>query len=212
MQTLIQQFDKLQLKYGEPTLNSVYGGGQTNNPKICLVFMNPTARNIATAKTWQGPRYQWLGTKQIWKFLSACGLFSSELNLDIQSKKAVDWTPEFCEKVYDEVRKQGVYITNLAKCSQLDARHLDDSVFEQYKGLLLKEIELINPGKVIMFGNQVSSIVLDTNITVSTCRKQKFDLSINNKTYNAYCVYYPVGNGFFNLDKAIEDLSFIKSN
>ena len=85
-------------------------------------------------------------------------------------------------------------------------------MFEQYKGLLLKEIELINPDKVIMFGNQVSSIVLDTNITVSTCRKQKFDLNINNKTYNAYCVYYPVGNGFFNLDKAIEDLSFIINN
>ena len=32
---------------------------------------------------------------------------------------------------------------------------------------------------------------------------------INNKQYKCYPVYYPVGNGRFNLDKAIEDINWI---
>ena len=44
------KYDKLQLKYGAQELNSIYNGGCSTNPKICFVFMNPTARNIASKK------------------------------------------------------------------------------------------------------------------------------------------------------------------
>ena len=69
MKKLIEQYDKLQIKYGSANLNSVYGCGEDKNPKIALVFMNPTKRNIATDKSWTGIKAQWLGTKQIWDFL-----------------------------------------------------------------------------------------------------------------------------------------------
>ena len=32
---------------------------------------------------------------------------------------------------------------------------------------------------------------------------------INGKEYKVYPVYYPIGNGMMNIDKAIEDLKFI---
>ena len=32
---------------------------------------------------------------------------------------------------------------------------------------------------------------------------------LNNKEYKVYPVYYPVGNGRFNIDKAIEDINWI---
>ena len=54
MKSLEIQYDKLQNIYGSTELNSVYGCGCANNPKVALVFMNPTKRNIATAKSWQG--------------------------------------------------------------------------------------------------------------------------------------------------------------
>ena len=59
-------YDKLQLKYGDKNLDSIYNGGYTNNPDICFVFMNPTGRNIASSKEWHGLKSPWIGTKNIW--------------------------------------------------------------------------------------------------------------------------------------------------
>ena len=75
--------------------------------------------------------------------------------------------------------------------------------------MLYKEIELINPKVIVLFGNQVSSIVLDKKISVSKCRKQKFKKEINGREYDFYSVFYPVGNGRFNIDKSIEDINYI---
>lgn len=80
-------YDEMQEKYGNKYLKCVYGGGNINNPKLALCFMNPTGRNITTDQSWIGVRYPWLGTKQIWKFLKNCNLFSEDLNQEIQSKK-----------------------------------------------------------------------------------------------------------------------------
>ena len=66
--------------------------------------------------------------------------------------------------------------------------------------------------KIILFGNQVSSLVLNEKITVSTCRRKKFIKEIGSKKYPLYAVFYPVGNGRFNLDKAIDDIKWIIEN
>lgn len=55
----------------------------------------------------------------------------------------------------------------------------------------------------------MSSIVLNRNISVSQCRKQSFLKNITGREYKVYPVYYPIGNGMMNIDKAIEDLKFI---
>lgn len=206
---LIKEFDKLQEKFGSANCNVVYGGGKNKNPDLCLVFMNPTAKNIATNKEWKGIRCQWLGTKQVWNFLTNVGLFEKSINNQIQNMKPKDWSPEFCKKVYNEVARQGLYITNLAKCTQDDARPLPNKIFKEYRNLLLEELKIVNPKKIILFGNQVSSIVLNKKISVSEYRKASENLIIKNKNFKCYPVYYPVGNGFFNAPKAIEDLKYI---
>lgn len=206
MKNIINQYNKLQDIYGSKNLNSVYGFGEEHNPKVALIFMNPTKRNIATDKSWTGIRAQWLGTKQIWDFLNKCDLFCDKINNEIKSKKPKDWTPAFCEQVYNEVKKQGLWITNLAKCTQEDARPLPDETFLKYKELLKEELKLVNPKIIFFFGNQVSSIMLDQPISVSTTRKTKFSLKIENKIYECYSLYYPVGNGRFNQSKTIEDI------
>lgn len=212
MKKLIEKYDKLQEKYGSKDLNSVYGYGCFENAKVALVFMNPTKRNIATSKNWKGLRAQWLGTKQIWDFLCKCGFISEDLNNQIKQKKPADWTEEFCEKVYDEVSYNGVWITNLGKCTQDDARPLPDEVFLEYKDLLKEELKKVSPQKILFFGNQVSSIMLDRTIAVSQSRKEKFDLLIDRKHYDSYAVFYPVGNGRFNQSKAVEDIKHILGN
>ena len=135
-------------------------------------------------------------------------MIDDEIYTRIRSIKGKEWTPDFAKEVYENVARNKFYITNLAKCTQIDARSLPDSIYKKYLALFFKELEIINPKKVILFGNQVSSIVLQQKISVSSVRKKEFLL--NNK-FRCYAVYYPVGNGSFNMDKAIEDILYIKS-
>lgn len=204
---LCKEYDKLQKKYGDKSLNSIYFGGCKSNPDICLVFMNPTARNITADKSWDGPRSPWIGTKNVWQLFYQIEMISEKLYLEIKSKKGKEWTKDFAEKVYKEVEKNKFYITNLAKCTQLDARGLPDKIYKKYLDLFLMEMKEVRPKKIILFGNQVSSIVLDQKISVSQVRKRKFIKD----GLEYYSVYYPVGNGRFNMDKAIEDILYVKA-
>ena len=52
MEELYKVYDKLQKKYGDKNLDSIYNGGCTNNPDICFVFMNPTGKNPSSMKNW----------------------------------------------------------------------------------------------------------------------------------------------------------------
>ena len=209
---LNKYYDKLQLEYGEPTLSSIYNGGCEDNPDICFVFMNPTGKNVASTKEWKGRRSPWIGTKNIWKLFYNVGLIEEELFNKIQKMKAAEWTEEFADYVYSKVEENKYYITNLGKCTQVDARPLPDSVLKQYLELLYKEIDIINPKKIIVFGNQVSTIFLGQKICVKSVRKQEFKIKINNKEYPVYPVFYPIGNGMRNIDLAIEDIKYIMND
>ncbi len=203
------EYDKLQQEYGAKELSSIYNGGCTKNPDICFVFMNPTGRNVASAPNWKGRRSPWIGTKNIWKLFYRIGLLNERVYEEIQRKKPQAWDEKFADLVYDDVEQHKYFITNLGKCTQVDARVLPNLVYSQYLDLLCKEIEIINPKIIITFGNQVSSIVLNKNVSVSQCRKQSFSKKIAGKNYCIYPVYYPIGNGTMNIDKAIEDLNYI---
>lgn len=206
---LDKNYDKLQKKYGDKNLYSIYNGGCENNPTICFIFMNPTGRNIASYETWKSRRSPWIGTKNIWKLFYKLDLLSPEIYEEIQRKKSKEWNEKFAEEVYEDVTKHKYFITNLGKCNQIDSRPLPNTVYKQYLDLLYKEIEIINPKIIITFGNQVSSIFLNQNISVSKCRKTKYIKTINQKEYEIYPTYYPVGNGMRNIDLAVEDIKYI---
>lgn len=212
IEDLKAEYDILQRKYGAKELDSIYNGGCTKNPDICFVFMNPTGRNIASSKEWKGRKSPWIGTKNIWDLFYAVNLMDKKIYETIKSIKPLDWTEEFAEEVYKDVEKHKYFITNLGKCTQLDARPLPDSVYKKYLDLLKKEIEIINPKVIVLFGNQVSSIVLNEKISVSQCRKKLFKKKIGDTYYNFYSVFYPIGNGRFNIDKSIEDIKYIQNN
>lgn len=212
LEELKKYYDKLQLKYGAEELDSIYNGGCDKNPEICFVFMNPTKRNIAASKDWKGLKAPWIGTKNIWALFYRVGLLNEDIYNKIKNIKGSEWTEEFADEVYSNVRKHKYFITNLGKCTQIDARELPDSTYKEYLSLLEREIEIINPKVIILFGNQVSSIVLNEKISVSQCRKKLFQKDINGKKYNCYSVFYPIGNGRFNIDKSIEDILYIKES
>lgn len=210
--SLNKEYDRLQKIYGDPSLHSIYNGGYENSPNICFVFMNPTGRNVASLPDWKGPYHPWLGTKTIWDLFIKIKLLDEDIYQKIKSKKTNEWTPEFSTEVYENIKKHKIFITNLGKCTQIDARPLKDNYFNDYLPLLEKEIKIIKPKIIILFGNQVSSIFLDKKISVSQTRKQYFEKKLGSNTYKCFPVFYPVGNGRFNIDKSIEDINWIITN
>ena len=203
------EFDRLQKLHGADGLCSIYGAGCIDRPHACFIFMNPTGRNPSAKKEWNGLRAPWIGIKNTWRLFNQIGIISDKTAEFISSMPADIWLPELATKLYSELSGNGIYITNLGKCTQLDARHLDDKVFADYSKLLEKEINEIQPEKIIIFGNQVSSVFLGRPIAVSSVRRQSFSKIIMGREYKTYPVFYPVGNGFRNIAKAIEDLEFI---
>ena len=201
-------YDKLQKKYGDPDLDSIYGAGCIKNPSVCFIFMNPTGKNIASVKSWKGLKAQWLGTKNVWNMFCQLGLIDKKTAAKIKNMRPSDWTPEFAETLYQEIAANKVFITNLGKCTMKDASHISDRVFKEYLDLLNQEITEIKPGKIITFGNQVSSIFLGQNISVSQMRKKSVTKEISGKKYKVFPVYYPVGQGMRNLPIAVEDIKF----
>ena len=207
LEELAEKYQRMQQKYGDKNLDAITFGGDTNHPEICFVFMNPTGKNIASQKTWKGMKSPWVGTKNIWKLFYEIGILRKETYEEIQRKKAKEWTEEFAEDVYKEIKDNHVYITNLAKCTQTDAQPLKDEIYKKYLKYFFEEMKIVNPKKIILFGNQVSSIILNQKISVSNTRKKEFVY----KEYRFYPVYYPVGNGIFNIDKSIEDIKYIRN-
>ena len=164
---LFPLFDTLQMKYGEKTLAPVYGAGCIKKPRILFLFMNPTGRNISAQKSRKGLRAARLGTKNVWKLFLAVGVISKPAYETIQRNTPQQWTEEFSLQVYQELHQNKIYVTNLAKCTQIDARPLHNNIFKAYLDTIEKEISLVQPMHIVSFGNQVSSLLLRKNIKVS---------------------------------------------
>jgi len=210
--SLKKEYDKLQKIYGDRRLDAIYGAGEIHSLSVCLVFMNPTARNISAHKKWKGLKAPWLGTKNVWAMFHQLGLFKADFFNEINLKKPNNWDYAFAKKVYKKVQDNSIYITNLSKATQIDARALKDEVFREYLDLFMKELAMVKPKVVITFGNQVSSILLGKNIKVSEYRKKYEIMNIQGRSVKVFPVYYPVGQGTRNLKKAKEDIAWIMKN
>jgi DNA polymerase len=209
---LKKDIDDLQLLFGDKKLKAIYGAGCIKNPKVMFIFMNPTAKNVSAFDDWKGLRAPWLGTKNVWQIFSALGIVSPDYFQKIQEMKIRDWDVNFAHDIYREVVEKKVYITNLAKCTQVDARPLKNDVFKNYLKIMEKEIVAINPKNIITFGNQVSSIILEKSISVGDYKRNKKEvLKISKKSFNVYPTHYPVGQGRRNMPLAIKRLKAILS-
>lgn len=210
IKSFFKELDKLQKLYGDKSLSAIYGAGCVNNPKYFFLLMNPTARNVSVFSDWKGIRAPWLGTKNIWKLLLGLNLIFQKTFGATQSLKASEWTPGFSKKLYQELAKNKVYLTSLAKCTQKDARPLPNKVFKEYLRQTRDEICKTKPESVISFGNQVSSILLGKNIRVSEYTNKSEKIIINNMAFRVYPAYYPVGQGLRNMKLAVKRIKSIK--
>jgi DNA polymerase len=207
---LFDKFNILHKKHWDKKLNAIYGAWCINKPDLFFVFMNPTAKNISANKNWSWICAPRLGTKNIWKLFKWASIISAEIFDKIQSMQSIDWDPKFCLDLYGSLSQNKIYITNLAKCTQIDARPLHDKIFKEYLALMYQEITYVKPRIIITLWNQVSSILLGKNIKVSDYTINQYEeLKIENKIYRVYPTFYPVWQGMRNMDKAIMRIKHI---
>jgi hypothetical protein len=205
-----QREKALHLIYGHKDIEMVRGAGKLNNPDIMLVFMNPTARNISSNPKWKGLRAPWIGTKKVWQMLNQLSLIDSDSLNGICNLRPEEWSEDYAFQVYKHVADRGIYITNLASCTQPDARHLSNAIFREYLPVIHNEIYTINPSKIITFGNQISSILMQKSISVSDYHGKKSEvLETKERKFNVYPTYYPVGQGQRNMPKAIKRIKSV---
>jgi DNA polymerase len=131
-------------------MTPVMGGGETNKPRLALIFINPTHRNASTKEGWSGPRFPFIGTKAVWRVLGNAGLLSAELVDMISGRER--WDEEFAEEVYAAVRSEGLYLTNLVKWTGPNGDLPSRQLIELYADVLRRELELVGPRGIVAFG------------------------------------------------------------
>jgi len=112
--------------------------------------MNPTARNISSSLTRKGLKAPRIGTKQTWKMFYDLGLLSEKLFQKTRMHPS-ERTEEFALELYSFFKDQKIFITNLAKCTQIDAHALKDTVFKEYLPYMYAELRLLQPKHIITF-------------------------------------------------------------
>jgi uracil-DNA glycosylase len=202
--------------YPESKLKPILGGGKNYKPNTMFIFINPTKRNVASDPTWTGKRVPWIGITPIWKVFAKAGIISDELNEQIQLKKKL-WSPEFTDFVYNQLESTGLYLTNIVKWAGEDAALPEKEKIKRFLPILIKEIELVQPEKIVCFGT-IPYFALTNDKTNLKTIYEEFKLTnkvsyrvieLQNYQPKALACYFPVGLGQFNQPKAIEMLNAI---
>lgn len=199
--------------FSKNDLSPIFGNGKTFKPKIMLVFINPTRANVSSDRNWKGPRFPFVGTKQIWRTFHRAGMFDDRLMKEIEDSK---WTVEFTEKVLDFLKSESFYFTNIVKWTGHDAALPDSEKIGLFLPILEKEIEIVQPEYIMTFG-----LIPFENLTGEKIKlSEEYDKMMKSKNLSIYDTkinsfhakiipcYFPVGRG--NPKRAVDILRLIK--
>ncbi|HII15916.1 MAG TPA: hypothetical protein HA362_06405 [Nanoarchaeota archaeon] len=199
--------------FPENDLKPILGNGKIFRPKIMFVFINPTHANISSGPDWRGPRFPFIGTKQVWKIFHKAGMFDNELIEAINSSER--WSLEFTDKVLDFLKSKSFYLTNIVKWTGHDATLPDSEKIKLFLPVLEREIEIVQPKYIVTFGlipfeNMAKQKIKLGDYYSGVMQNQKlkyFEMQYGKFKTKIIPCYFPVGRG--NPKKAIEILRLI---
>ena len=200
-------------EFPNDTLSWIPGGGCTAKPKFMLLFINPTARNLSSDPAWQGVCFPWIGVLHFWKWLQSAGFFDAEL---VQRMTTKGWSSELAQEVLEYLEKNKLYITNIVKRTGHDAALPNATLRKLFLPLLKKEIELVQPERIIAFGLLPYEALTNKKIklgeyystVISLGKLQAHDANLAN--VKVIPCYFPMGRG--SPKKAREILQLLNKN
>lgn len=211
----VQVRDLNKKRFPDNALAPIVGNGKTCKPKVMFVFINPTSRNISSDPSWQGPRFPFIGTKQVWRVFHKAGLFDDQLMAQINNQSA--WSLAFTDQVLQFLRRNELYFTNIVKWTGQDATLPHAEKIKLFLPILEKEIELVQPEIIVTFGLipfeklAQQKIKLDDYYSeaMKTKKLKTYELKISSQPAEVIPCYFPVGRG--NPKRAVEILNLLKN-
>ena len=194
-------------------LMPIMGNGQCSEPEVMFVFINPTHRNASSVRSWMGPRFPFIGTKQVWSVFHRAGLLGDELAYRIRHGAA--WDLELTRNVLRELQARSLYLTNVVKWTGHDAALPAKEMVELFMPILQREIEIVRPRRIVAFGQ-----LPFTNLTrlkvkladyyadaVRTGVLKTFECAVTATGSQVVPCYFPVGRG--NPSRAVDLLKLL---
>ena len=197
-------------------LRHVLGGGKFQNPKFCLLFINPTHKNQSSRQTYRGRRrYPFIGVRHLYKGLAEAGFVDRNL---IEKMYRRGWQLEDEHRIEKSLRENGVYITNFVKCARPNPINPTKAEMRESLPVLAEELSILNPEYIITFGLLPLEVLADNSFRLKdilkTVKQNKYkpmlSIPLNGRRYKILPCYYPLGHG--NPPKAQKILRHIKKH
>jgi uracil-DNA glycosylase len=208
LQKLYKQIDQCRFcKKDKNTLQHIHGFG-TLNPRLMLILVNPTHRNISSNPTYKGARFPFIGVRQFWKVLADGSLIDKNVAYSLPLKK--DWSGKNTVQIKQELIKNKLFLTNIVKCCYNHSSYPADEIIKSQLEFLKEEIKIVNPEKIIAFGVLVYKTLTGKNIKLFNCgNNSKITTEIiSGLNIPVQPCYFPIGCG--NPKKAVEIIKKMK--
>lgn len=195
--------------YESNWLYPIVWGWKKINPDIMFVFINPTKNNLGTKKNREGQRVPWIWYTTLWDVLHEAWFINDYWMNQLEDKKG-KWDAEFTEKLYKYLEEEQLYLTNIVKKAEIDARLPQSKLIKDYSDIFFKEIELVNPKKIVVFGKIPMSVFMSSSIALKECYRyleEKWKLrTVNFNNKEVIPCYFPVWLGRRNKPQAVDIL------
>jgi len=196
LQKLYRQVDRCKFCKAERNrLQHIHGYGAMN-PKLMLILINPTYRNISSNKEYQGDRFPFIGVRQFWKVLASGGLIDNKIGFNLPTR--TEWNSKHTAQIKKELVKNRLFLTNIVKCCYDHSAYPDKSVIENQLKLLAEEIRIVKPEKVVSFGGLVYKTLTGKNIKLADYwngSQEKVVEAISGLDILVMPCYFPIGRG-----------------
>ena len=176
-------------KKAKNPLAHIHGYGVIR-PRLMLVLVNPTYRNISAHAGYRGPRFPFLGVRQFWNILADGGLIAKH-DLPLRA----EWSADHTAKIQKELVKNKLFLTNIVKCCYNHSEYPPKEVVEAQKKLLAQEISLVRPQRIVAFGALVYKTLTGKDIKLSDPPKVEQSETISALNIPVSACYFPIGRG-----------------
>lgn len=206
LQKLYREVDRCKFCKAEKNqLQHIHGYGMVN-PKLMLILINPTYRNLSSDPEYQGDRLPFIGVRQFWKVLADGGLINRNVAFSLPTRS--EWNNGHTGQLKKELIKNKLFLTNIVKCCYSHSVYPDKSVIENQLKLLVEEIKIVKPKMILAFGGLVYKTLTGKNIKLTDYwngSQEKVVEVVSGLDIPVTPCYFPIGRG--NPRKAIEILS-----
>ena len=197
LQILYERVDGCKFcKTDKNLLQHIHGFGSLN-PKLMLILVNPTYRNLSSSPEYKGARFPFIGVRQFWKVLADGGLIDKNIAYGLPLRK--DWGNEYTKQIKRELIHNKLFLTNVVKCCYNHSVYPNSEVIKDQLKILAEEIRIIKPRKIIAFGGFVYKALIGKDIKLSeywNCGKKENDFEIiSGLSVLVQPCYFPVGRG-----------------